>query len=265
MAEAPRDAGTTPRLSVDDTRGIATLTLARPAHRNRLHGEDLQALQAHFAALAARDDVRVLVLAAEGPVFCAGYHLGELEVPAAGDALPGPAMFERTVDMLESLPLPTVARLHGAAHGGATDLVLACDWRIGVTTMTLRMPAARLGLHYYASGLQRAVARLGPGAAKRLFLLAEPVDAAELLRLGVLDALVAPEALDEAVARAADALAAGAPLAVRGMKQSIDEIAQGRADTARLRERERRCAASADLREGLAAFAERRTPRFTGR
>jgi enoyl-CoA hydratase/carnithine racemase len=131
--------------------------------------------------------------------------------------------------------------------------------------MELRMPAARLGLHYYPSGLRRCVSRLGVAAAKRLFLLAESVPADELLRIGYLDRLVAAEALDGEVHTLVQALRANAPLALRTMKASLDEIARGEFEPARLREREALCAASADLREGLAAFAARRAPRFEGR
>lgn len=255
--------GGLPRLS-QDAHGVATITLARPAHLNRLHREDLLALQAHFEQLRRDAAARVLVLTGEGRVFCAGFHLGQLGEPddAAGS---DPHLFERTVDLLEALPLPTVARLNGSVYGGATDLALACDFRIGIDGMELRMPAAHLGLHYYPSGLRRYVTRLGLGAAKRLFLLAETVPADELLALGYLDRCVPAATLDDAVRHLSDALAAGAPLAVRGMKASLDEIAGGREDLATVREREARCAASEDLREGLRAFAERRPPRFSGR
>jgi enoyl-CoA hydratase/carnithine racemase len=239
--------------------GVATLRLNRPQHLNRLHREDLLAIQAHLQRLRAEPAARVLVLTGEGRAFCAGFHLGEL------DGAADPRLFEHTVDALEALPVPSIARLNGGVYGGATDLALACDFRIGITGMALRMPAARLGLHYYPSGLQRYVSRLGLAAAKRLFLLAETVPADELLRLGYLDALVVPDALDAEVGRIAALLSANAPLAVRGMKQSLDEIAGGAFDPARLREREAACAASDDLREGLAAFAERRTPTFHGR
>ncbi|MDE2080932.1 MAG: enoyl-CoA hydratase/isomerase family protein [Burkholderiales bacterium] len=250
-----------PGLSIAGAR--ATITLRRPAHRNRLHREDLHALQSHLRRIAADDALRVLVLTGQGPAFCAGFHLGQLGQPDAAGT--DPQLFEHTVDALAALALPTVARLNGGIHGGATDLALACDFRIGVAGLTLRMPAARLGLHYYPGGLQRAVARLGLQAAKRLFLLAEPVDDAELLRIGYLDALVGPAQLDTAVDALCASLQAGAPLALRGMKASLDELAQGGADPARLRERVARCADSADLREGLAALAERRTPQFLGR
>ncbi|MDP2006873.1 MAG: enoyl-CoA hydratase/isomerase family protein [Rubrivivax sp.] len=246
--------------------GCATITLQRPRHRHRLHREDLRALQAQFAEAAADPTVHLLVLTATGPVFCAGFHLGELEASSAQDAASeDPRLFEHTVDALEALPLPTIVRLNGSVYGGATDLALACDFRVGVAGMELRMPAARLGLHYYPRGLQRYVTRLGLQAAKRLFLLAEAVPAEELLRMGYLDELVAADALDATVQRLAGALEAGAPLALRGMKQSLNEIARGDDNPAPVLERMARCAASADLREGLAAFASRRPPRFTGR
>jgi enoyl-CoA hydratase len=243
--------------------GRATLTLNRPRHLNRLHREDLLALQQHCQRLAADTTLRVVVLTGRGRLFCAGFNIDELG--AAQDGTADPQLFERTVDALEALPVPTIARLNGGVFGGATDLALACDFRVGVAGMELRMPAARLGLHYYPSGLSRYVSRLGLSAAKRLFLLAETVPAPELLRLGYLDALVEPEALDAEVERLAASLLAGAPLALQGMKQSLNEIARGELDLARLRGRESHCAGSADLREGLAAFAERRAPRFAGR
>ena len=208
--------------------------------------------------------MRVLVLTGSGRAFCAGFHLGELE-ESESSASDDPQLFEHTVDALEALPLPTIARLNGGVFGGATDLALACDFRVGVQGMALRMPAARLGLHYYPSGLRRYVSRLGLAAAKRLFLLAETVPADELLRIGYLDALVPAARLDAEVDALADALAAGAPLALRGMKQSLNDIARGEFDLPRLREREALCAASEDLREGLAAFAAKREPVFGGR
>jgi enoyl-CoA hydratase/carnithine racemase len=243
--------------------GRATITLNRPQHLNRLHREDLVALQAHVAAVAAHPAVRLLVITGRGRAFCAGFHLGELNETEAASA--DPQAFERMVDAIEALPQPTLARLNGGVYGGATDLALACDFRVGVAGLELRMPAARLGLHYYPGGLRRYVNRLGLQAAKRLFLLGEAVDAAELQRIGYLDAVADADALDAAVDRIAHALLAGAPLAVTGMKASLNEIARGEFDLLRLRQREARCAASEDLQEGLAAFAARRMPTFHGR
>jgi enoyl-CoA hydratase/carnithine racemase len=127
------------------------------------------------------------------------------------------------------------------------------------------MPAARIGLHYYASGLRRYVSRLGLQQAKRLFLLAEDVPAADLLAIGYLDRLVPAAQLDAEVAQLVAALGAGAPLALRGMKSSLNEIARGDYHLSTLREREAACAASDDLREGQRALAEKRSPQFHGR
>lgn len=251
-----------PPLLTREAPGRATITLNRPRHLNRLHREDLLALQTFFIELAADPALRVVVLTGRGRAFCAGFNLQELQEHNA--ASNDPQLFEHTVDALEALPVPTIARLNGGVFGGATDLALACDFRVGVQGMELRMPAARLGLHYYPSGMQRYVSRLGLAAAKRLFLLAETVPAADLLQIGYLDRLVAPEQLDPTVQAWAQSLQAGAPLALRGMKRSLDDLARGQADMAVLRQREQQCASSADLREGLAAFAQRRDPRFVG-
>jgi enoyl-CoA hydratase len=260
MAEA--EDGGSPPLLARDGQGGATITLNRPRHLNRLHREDLRVLQDHIATLAADDSLRVVVLTGTGRAFCAGFNLQELAETDAGSS--DPRLFEHTVDALETLPVPTIARLNGGVFGGATDLALACDFRIGVQAMELRMPAAAIGLHYYASGLSRFVSRLGLGAAKRLFLLAQTLPGDELLRIGYLHVLVPPEQLDAAVEAIAAPLRANAPLALRGMKQSLNELARGQAQAEVLRLREARCAASADLQEGLQALAARRPARFMG-
>lgn len=258
-----------PRLSLAE--GRATITLNRPQHHNRLHPEDLQALQQHFQRLQADPTLRVLVITAEGRSFCSGFHLGSLgsstRRSGAGDGVDaGPQLFEQTVDALEALPVPTVCRLNGGVYGGAIDLALACDFRVGLKTMQARMPAARIGLHYYPSGLQRYVSRLGLSHAKRLFLLAETLDGQTLQALGVLDHLAEDTAgLDAETERLTQALLAGAPLALRGMKSSLNEIARGDWQLSAVRARVALCARSQDLKEGMAAMAEQRSPRFEGR
>jgi len=256
-------AASSPMLHIEA--GVATLTLNRPAQRNSLSDADLQTLLQHLARVEADETVRVLVLAArvqpQRPVFSAGYHMGGFEA----DASQGPQGFERVCAALARARPVTLCALNGSVYGGATDLALACDFRLGVQGMELRMPAAALGLHYCAGGLQRFVARLGLGAARRIFLLAQPLSADELLRLGYLDALVAPEALPTEVARWCHNLVQLAPLALQGMKQSLQEIALGEHNAAAWREREARTQRSADFAEGRAAFAQRRPAVFLGR
>ncbi len=254
--------GTVPQLQIQA--GVATVTLNRPEHRNRLHDEDLATLLAHFDTVRATPAVHALVLTAHpnqpNPVFSAGYHVGEFD--AAGNT--GTMPFERVPDALAALPVPTLCALTGSVYGGATDLALACDFRFGLAGMQLRMPAAALGLHYYPSGMKRYVARLGLGAARRLFLMAQPVDDHELLAMGFLDRLLPGERLDDAVRDWAHNVAALAPLAVQGMKQTLNDIALGEGGERLWREREALTQRSRDFAEGRAAFAERRAPRFTG-
>jgi enoyl-CoA hydratase len=266
MNPPPADPGGSPALHIEGPR--ATITLRRPAHRNRLQRSDLAVLRQLCAEItdrvAAGEALRVLVLTGEGSTFCAGFHLGEI-AESAHAAAEDPRAFERAVQAVEGQPLPSIARLNGGVFGGGTDLALACDFRVAGPGCLLRMPAAQLGLHYYASGLRRAVAKLGLATAKRLFLLGQTLDANALERCGWLDVLAEPGALDTEVDRLATALASGAPLAVRGMRASLDAIAQGLAQNTVLREREVACAASDDLREGLAALRGKRAPEFNGR
>jgi enoyl-CoA hydratase len=209
----------------------------------------------------------VLVLTGTGKSFSSGFHLGALadRLARKDTGVEDPDSFERTVDRLEALRVPTIAALNGSVYGGATDLALACDFRIGVEGMQLLMPAARLGIVYYASGIRRYVSRLGVAAAKRLFLTAQPIDAGELLRIGYLDEVVAPENLMARVEVLAATLAANAPLAVTGLKRAINEAAAGALDLDALSAVRTVCAASKDHAEGVKAWVEKRVPVFSGR
>ena len=143
------------------------------------------------------------------------------------------------VNRLEALRVPTICRLQGGVYGGSTDLALACDFRIGHAGVEMFMPAGRLGVHYYEAGMRRYVSRLGLNAAKRLFLTAERIDAAEMLRIGYLTDLVPDEAgLDPAVDALAGRIAGLAPLAVQGMKRALNEIAHGALDVPALEARQ---------------------------
>lgn len=254
---------TPPILTVEGPR--ATIRLNRPRVHNRIEPADIAALMGHFAALDADPSVRVLVLTGTGRSFSSGYHLGDLAARPEAEVT-GEASFEAMLERLERLRVPVIARLNGGVYGGSTDLALCCDFRVGVATMELRMPAAALGLHYYPSGLVRYASRLGLNAAKRLFLLAETVKAPDLLAMGYLTDL-APDhaALDARVEELAARLAANAPLAVQGIKQGLNEIARGAFDREAALARARTSQASDDLREGLAAFREKRAPVFRGR
>jgi enoyl-CoA hydratase/carnithine racemase len=251
-----------PLLDISGAR--ATIRLNRPRHHNRLEAEDLNVLLKLFDQVEADPAVRVLVLTGTGRTFSSGYDLGSVAERAvsANEQQSAGSAFEVVVNRLEDLGLPTICRLNGGVYGGSTDLALACDFRIGVDTAEMFMPAARLGLHYYKSGIGRYVSRLGVDNAKMLFLTAQKITAPEMLRIGYLTAMVPEEALDEEVDRLANILAGNAPLAMRGMKRAINEFARGKFDEEDADRRHRESMRSAEIKEGIKAFAEKRPPKF---
>ena len=242
----------------------ATIRLNRPKHHNRLEADDLGVLMNLFDRVEADPALRVLVLTGTGRSFSSGYDLGsvaERAVSANAQQSAGSA-FEVVVNRLEDLTVPTICRLNGGVYGGSTDLALACDFRIGVDTAEMFMPAARLGLHYYKSGIRRYVSRLGVDNAKMLFLTAQKISAPEMLRIGYLTAMVPKAALDEEVDRLANALAANAPKAMAGMKRAINEFARGELDELAADQRHRESMRGEEIKEGILARAEKRPPKF---
>jgi enoyl-CoA hydratase/carnithine racemase len=212
----------TPALSIAGPR--ATITLRRPAEHNRIDPGDLGILLGHFADAVADPAVRVLVITGLGDrTFSSGYTLEAIR-DHLGDG------FERMLDTLEALPLPVICALNGSVYGGATDLALCCDFRLGVKGSRMLMPAAKIGLHYYPGGIRRYVTRLGLSAAKKLFLTGLPIDAEEMLRIGFLTELVEAQALDAEVTRYVDAVIAGEAGVLVSMKRFLDQTADGNLD-----------------------------------
>jgi len=252
--------GHAPFLTLDGA--LATITLRRPRLANRLELADLQTLRAQLDQVNQTDAVRVLLLAAEGRHFCSGFNIGAgLEKPGVDAA----ALFEQVADAWENARPITVARIQGGVYGGATDLALACDFRLGTAACEMFVPAAKLGLHFYRGGLERYVTRLGLGLAKRVLLAGETLDAAAMQDCGFLDRLLPnATALDAATSALIEQLLAMAPLALLGMKKHLNAIARGTLDLTDLQADVAQSAASADLAEGVAAWRARRAPRFTG-
>jgi enoyl-CoA hydratase len=261
MSEAAETASA-PLLELNGAR--ATIRINRPKHLNRLQADDLDVLLKLFERIEADAAIRVLVLTGTGRAFSAGYDLNSVaeRATSAVEENSAGSAFEVVVNRLEDLALPTICRLNGGVYGGSTDLALACDFRIGVDTCEMFMPAARLGLHYYKSGIRRYVSRLGVDNAKKLFLTAQKIGAAEMLRIGYLTAMAPAEALDEEVDRLAATLAGNAPVAMAGMKRAINEFARGKLDEEAADRRARDSMRGAEIKEGIKAFAEKRPPKF---
>jgi enoyl-CoA hydratase len=250
----------TPELSV--SHHTAVITLRRPEQANRLEPQDLNVIATHIDAVNQRDEVLVLRFESTGKYFCSGFDINQ--IATAGGSTQTMA-FDDLVNAVEDCRPVTIAAIQGGVYGGATDLALACDFRIGTTHADMFMPAARLGLHFYQRGLERYVSRLGLDTAKRLFLTAEKIDAQEMRACGFLTQLVQADELQPSVDSLTATLAGMAPLALLGMKKNLNAIARNHLNVETLQADIAKAAGSNDIQEGAAAWAERRVPVFQGR
>ncbi len=249
----------TPELSV--VSHTATITLRRPEQANRLEPGDLNVIAAHINAVNQRDEVLVLRFESTGKYFCSGFDINQIGTARGSTRA---IAFDDLVNAVEDCRPVTIAAIQGGVYGGATDLALACDFRIGTPAADMFMPAARLGLHFYQRGLERYVSRLGLDTAKRLFLTADKIDANEMRACGFLTQLVDADQLQATVTALAATLAGMAPLALLGMKRNLNAIASNRLNIEALQADIAKAAHSKDIQEGAAAWAARRTPVFKG-
>lgn len=245
----------TARLEIAGPR--ATLTLTRPAKRNALLMREIPAVIGLIDRVEATRGVRLLVLTGEGGTFCSGVAFDDL---AGVDWTENP--LEKLCERVARVQVPTICAMNGGVYGGGADLALACDMRIGTPATRAVLPPARIGVMYHVTGLERFVRKLGPSAAKRLLVMAEPMAADELLRIGFLDQLVAEDGLGAAVDDHAMRIAELAPRTVRGFKRLLDDIAAGRLDRAAAAAEIGASFTSPEAREGYAALTEKRPPRF---
>ena len=248
-----------PSLSIQGK--VAVITLNNPESANRLTVDDLETLQAHISNVNKTSEISVLVLKSTGKYFCSGFDITSLDESAKEKSL----MFEVVVNAVEDCRPITIASVQGGVYGGATDLVLACDFRVGSQSADMLMPAAKLGIHFYQRGLMRYVSRLGVDTAKRLLLTAEKIESAEMKEIGFLTELVPHEDLDQAVKALTEQLMLMAPLAILGMKKHLNRIASNTLNVDELNDDIARAQNSEDLQEGRKAWAEKRAPVFKGR
>jgi enoyl-CoA hydratase/carnithine racemase len=210
--------------------------------------------------LIAEEQARVLVLTGAGDkTFCAGASLQQLDSgQISGEA------FQAVTDRLAHLPIPTICALNGNVFGGGVEMALSCDFRVGIEGTRMRVPAAAIGLCYPLSGINRFVERLGVNLAKRILVASEEFDAEAMFEVGFLDHLVLPAQLESKTEAMAQHIAGLAPLAVRAMKQILQQAAEGAIDGEAADQLARICLESEDLQEGFQAKREKRAPRFKG-
>ncbi len=248
--------------------GVARVTLNRPDRLNTISIATVEALMAAFDQVAEDDSVRAVVLAGSGRLFSAGADQGEM-TPRE------PAEWERIVDRyldpvrrISSLDKPVIARLHGDAVGGGLGLALACDFRIAAESARLRAPFVKIGLAGCDMSCGYFLPRLvGLGRATEIMMSGRFVPAPEAEQIGLVTRCVADHEIDAATDELARELAVGPPRALaftkRAIRRSLDLPMEGEFDYEVFAQVQ--CLQSEDHREGVAAFREKRAPRYVGR
>lgn len=252
-------------LEVTKQGGVARVTLDRPELRNAFDDAVISRLKAAFLDVEKDPDVRVMVLAGNGPAFCAGADLNWMKRMAGygfEENLADASALAEMLAALDRLPKPTIARVHGPVFAGGTGLVAACDIAVGTPDAKFCLSEAKLGLSP-ATISPYVIRAMGERMARRYFLTAEVFDAQEALRLGMLSLLVDKKELDPAIESLLQHLLAGGPEAHAKIKELIRAVAGRRPDDALSAETARRIAeirGSPEGKEGIAAFLEKRKP-----
>ncbi|MFJ3822294.1 enoyl-CoA hydratase/isomerase family protein [Streptomyces nodosus] len=242
-----------PQLLHRVTDGVATVVIHHPARRNAMTAGMWKALPPLLDELAADPAVRVLVLTGEGRTFCAGADITTLQ----GSSEAAQSLAVLAEEALAAFPKPTLAAIRGHCVGGGTQLAAACDLRFAQEDALFGVTPAKLGIVYAASSTRRLVTLVGPAAAKYLLFSGELIDAARALRTGLLDEVLPVGELDRRVAEFTRVLSSRSQLTQAAAK----EFANGRTDRDAYWAGQAR--GSGDTAEGVAAFLERREPRFT--
>lgn len=250
---------------------VARLRISNPERRNALDHEILDALAETLPALDRGIETRCVMITGEPPVFSAGYDIASIpEETFERDAEALVAHpFHAAMEAISNHPWPVVAAINGHCLGGGLELAITCDLRICAAGAKLGMPPAKLGLIYGHTGLRKFLDTVGLARTKELFLTGRNFDAARAERFDLVNEVVDDDRLGHEAVQLAAAIAANAPLSMRGNKHAIDLLnsspvlsEQQEAGLLALRES---CFSSEDFREGIRAFGEKRAPRWTGR
>ncbi len=264
----PDDVPDRPELvSCDRDGDVVTLTIRRPEVMNCLSFPTLRRLRTLFHELGQDLSIRAVVVTGEGEkAFCAGADLKERKTMPAERVPVFVANIRRTMDDLEALPQPTIGAVNGFAFGGGTEMLLACDLRVAAPHAQLGLTETSLAIIPGAGGTQRLPRLIGKARAKDLILSARRIDAEEALAMGLVNRIAPAGELLAAARELADRIAANGPVAVRAAKEAIDRgcelpLDEGLEVEARCYER---TLPTQDRLEALAAFAEKRKPRYSG-
>lgn len=255
-------------LEVEDHGAVRLIRLARPAAKNALTLETVDALRDAFARAAQAPEARAVVLSGTPGAFCSGADLRWLtrELEAGANLAPGLERFQALTLGVVELEKPVVAAVTGPAVGFGADLALACDFRVLAESAYLQEKFVGIGLMPDGGGSYFLTRLLGPARALELLMLGSRIDAAQAVSLGLATSMTADADTERAALSLASSLASGPPLALARIKSSVHASStELRAALLREREGQLELLASDDVKEGIRAFLERRSPVFRGR
>ncbi len=248
--------------------GVANVTINRPDKLNALNRKTVSELTHVFADIRSDQDVRAVVLTGAGDKsFVAGADISEINQLTPVEAMAFAKDGQQLTLDIERLGKPVIAAINGFALGGGCELAMACHLRIASDSAKLGQPEIALGIMPGFGGTQRLVRLCGRGAAMELCLLGKPIKAERALQLGIVNQVLPAGDLGDGVASIAAALAASAPVALHGILDAVHVASETPLDDALAYEAQRfaLCCATDDMREGTAAFLEKRKAQFTGR
>src|SRR3954454_13787308 len=251
-------------LTVSREGHVAVLTIDRPEKRNAMTAEMWAGLPGVLAGPAGDPAVRVLVVTGAGPSFCAGADIADL---LSGPDPADPMAVVRRDNLaaqaaLRGFPKPTIAMIRGHCIGGGVEIAACCDLRFTEPTGMFGVTPAKVGIVYTPSSTKALIDLVGPAMTKYLLFSGELLDASTALRSGLVDRLVPAEDLDAEVHRFAGVLASRSALSQRATKEVVAALTTGGDGEAEVARWYRATVATGELAEGVAAFTERRQPRF---
>jgi enoyl-CoA hydratase/carnithine racemase len=256
---------------------VVRIKISNPEKRGALDHEILDWL----ATLIQQQEAYCVVITGDGPVFSAGYDIGNFPEAQLGDEDVDRSFsreaeslvahpFTEAIEAIEAYPYPVIAAINGYAIGGGLELAVSCDIRIAARGVKMGMPPAKIGLIYSHTGLRKFIEVCGVAATSELFYVGRNIDADRACAMGLVNHVVDPEDLDQTVLAMAAEIGGNSPLSLAGNKEIVrtlraygitlpEEVARR---LVRLRES---CFTSGDFVEGIRAFAEKRPPRWKGR